>query len=69
MSGHEHKNCHRCNRTFECKVGSILICQCSSLELTNDEREYISGLFDDCLCIECMKELQIEFLNKNKHGN
>ena len=58
---HEMKYCPRCNSMFECKVGSVLICQCSTIILTNDEKDYIQLQFDDCLCVNCMKELQQEY--------
>jgi len=47
--------------TFECKVGSILICQCSAIELNEDEREYIKEKFSDCLCAKCVTEMKSEF--------
>lgn len=47
--------------TFECKVGTILICQCSIIELNEEEREYIRDQFSDCLCARCMNEMKSEF--------
>ncbi len=69
MIKHEIKYCPRCNTPFECKVGSILLCQCSTISLNDDERDYIKQKFDDCLCVNCLKELKIEYHNnelKNK---
>ncbi len=61
MSEHEKKYCPRCSTSFECKVGSILLCQCTSVTLTETERNYLHENYEDCLCANCMKELKIEF--------
>ncbi len=61
MIKHENKFCQRCKAGFECKLGSISICQCSTVVLTEHERNYIAECFSDCLCAKCMKELKSEF--------
>ncbi|TXK51295.1 cysteine-rich CWC family protein [Pontibacter qinzhouensis] len=61
MPNHEHKTCPRCQQPFECKVGSILLCQCSVVRLTEAERDYLHTRYSDCLCASCMKVLQTEF--------
>lgn len=61
MCEHEKKFCPRCEACFECKVGSILLCQCMSVKLTEAERNYLQEKYEDCLCASCMKELQTEF--------
>ena len=69
MCEHEHKYCPRCNAYFECKVGSILLCQCTAVSLNENERDYMREKFDDCLCAKCMKEVKAEYHNnklKNK---
>lgn len=58
---HEEKRCQRCDTTFECKVGSISLCQCSSVILNDDERSYMREKYSDCLCSHCMIELRSEF--------
>ena len=63
MCEHEHKNCPRCNATFECKVGSILLCQCTAVRLNDTERDYMKSKFDDCLCAKCMKDVKGEYHN------
>jgi len=62
---HEEKVCPKCNSKFECKVGSILLCQCSAITLSDDEQYYIQSKYQDCLCIDCMRILKSEFKNKN----
>jgi hypothetical protein len=69
MSSHEEKYCPRCNAVFECKVGSILQCQCITVTLDETERDFMKEKFDDCLCAGCMKEVRAEYHNnklKNK---
>jgi len=61
MPQHEIKICSRCGKTFECKVGSILECQCNQIQLNTDERTYIEIKYGDCMCIHCLFELQQEF--------
>ncbi|WP_091102061.1 cysteine-rich CWC family protein [Paenimyroides marinum] len=64
MAQHEEKYCPRCKTVFECKVGSILLCQCSEVKLNSEERDFINEQFDDCLCANCMKELKAEYHNQ-----
>ncbi|HEC85219.1 MAG: hypothetical protein DRR19_17725 [Candidatus Parabeggiatoa sp. nov. 1] len=61
MPQHEIKSCPRCGRTFECKPGPILLCQCSKIELTQQERALIQTQFQDCLCLQCLKVLKEQF--------
>lgn len=58
---HENKYCPRCNVIFECKVGSVNLCQCSTVQLTAEERNFLLDKFDDCLCASCMAELRSEY--------
>lgn len=70
MNKHEVKNCPLCKETFECKVGSIILCQCTTVVLNEKERIYMNGLFDDCLCSKCMKDIKAQYHNeklKNKY--
>ncbi|RPD41205.1 cysteine-rich CWC family protein [Chitinophaga barathri] len=60
MCEHERKYCPRCNAGFECKVGSILICQCTAVNLSQEDRDYISARYADCLCSNCLKEMKAE---------
>ncbi len=69
MPKHEKKQCPRCSTEFECKTGSILLCQCSKIEMTAEQLEYSNSQYDDCLCLSCLNELRIEFnlLSHNKN--
>jgi hypothetical protein len=64
MCRHEEKYCPRCQAVFECKVGSILLCQCTTVILNEEERAYIQEKFDDCLCAECMKAMKAAYHNE-----
>jgi hypothetical protein len=62
MYMHEHKVCPRCSGLFECKVGSITKCQCYEIQLTVEERAFIEDMYDDCLCLECLRELKSRYI-------
>jgi len=58
MPAHEAKICPRCKRPFECKVGDISHCQCSGFVLTGEGMAFIEERYNDCLCANCLKDLQ-----------
>jgi len=58
---HEPRNCPRCNKTFECKVGNIAQCQCSSIVLNEEEKAFIADRYQDCLCLGCLLDLQNKY--------
>ncbi|ASZ14280.1 cysteine-rich CWC family protein [Chitinophaga pendula] len=58
MADHETVSCPRCAATFECRVGSILRCQCQEVTLTIAERQHISEQFNGCLCANCLQEIK-----------
>ena len=60
MPVHEHKLCPRCGKAFECKSGSVTLCQCQEATLTPEQREYIAARYDDCLCRACLEALRAE---------
>ena len=60
MAHHEPKFCPRCNSPFECKAGSILLCQCSGLDLNIAEWDYIRLTYTDCLCRQCLLSIKYE---------
>lgn len=67
MCKHEMKNCPRCHLPFECKVGDIAHCQCTTITLTHEERIFLNEQFEDCLCANCMRELKAAFHSKLFH--
>ena len=60
MAHHENKNCPRCNVQFECKEGSILLCQCQGLAFSDSERDYIRNTYTGCLCRSCLLAIKHE---------
>ncbi|MES1224729.1 MAG: cysteine-rich CWC family protein [Bacteroidota bacterium] len=58
MSLHEQKYCPRCNNAFECKVGNVHECQCSTIKFTEEEKAFVEEKYNDCLCCNCLLELK-----------
>ena len=70
MAQHEEKNCPRCNKLFECKCGSIDLCQCSTITLPDRLSKQLRNEFTDCLCIQCLREIQLtNSISRNKTNN
>lgn len=59
---HEEKTCPRCHKPFECRVGDIGQCQCSGVQLTNEEKILIEEKYNDCLCRNCLEELKNKYI-------
>ncbi|HEY5326802.1 MAG TPA: cysteine-rich CWC family protein [Mucilaginibacter sp.] len=60
MAHHENKFCPRCKAPFECKVGSILLCQCHGISFSEAEKDYIRLTYPDCLCRNCLQIMKHE---------
>jgi hypothetical protein len=56
MPEHETKVCERCGSLFQCKSGNITACQCTQIKLSEKGMQRVAA-YSDCLCIECLKEL------------
>ncbi|MCH5718582.1 cysteine-rich CWC family protein [Niabella hibiscisoli] len=54
MCKHEKILLSACKQPFECKAGSIQLCHCSSVALTQTERAWISRQYTGCLCAGCL---------------
>lgn len=61
MAKHEIIKCERCSTSIECKANSYTRCQCSAVRLNINEVQYISELYEGCLCAKCLFELQEEY--------
>jgi hypothetical protein len=59
-SKHEIIRCERCGDAFECKANKYSQCQCSTVQLSINQVQYISELYDGCLCASCLRVLQQE---------
>lgn len=60
QSKHDQVVCPRCGIVYECKMGSINLCQCTAVQLTEEQRYYVGSRFGDCLCVNCLAALQTE---------
>ncbi len=58
---HEIISCDRCGARIECKANSYTKCQCSVVQLTINEVQYISENYEGCMCADCLRALQIEY--------
>jgi hypothetical protein len=67
---HEYKACPKCGTAFTCKVGDVSNCQCNTVKLSEEAYDLISKKYDDCLCSNCMLEMNSkQFLFKERFGN
>jgi len=62
MCKHEEKKCPRCNKAFECKVGTVSECQCNGISFNEEERKFIGEKYNDCLCRDCLLELKNRYI-------
>lgn len=58
---HEIIICERCKQKIECKANNFTQCQCSKVVLNLNEVQYVSESYEDCLCANCLHELQQEY--------
>ncbi|WP_461139260.1 cysteine-rich CWC family protein [Spirosoma pomorum] len=58
---HASVNCPRCQQSFECRVGSINLCQCQSVTLSDAQRQYIESQYTGCLCANCLQVLRTAY--------
>ncbi len=57
MIKHEEKQCPRCTKPFECKVGDIANCQCFGITFITEEKKFIEERYHACLCRTCLLKL------------
>ncbi|SJZ34101.1 cysteine-rich CWC family protein [Sediminibacterium ginsengisoli] len=62
MPTHEQKICPRCKQSFECKVGDVAHCHCSTVQLTMEERAFTEERYTDCLCNNCLKDIKNKYI-------
>ncbi|MEJ6981919.1 cysteine-rich CWC family protein [Pedobacter sp. P351] len=62
LTKHEIIPCERCGNRIECKANSYTKCQCSKVQLSLNETQYICENYDGCLCADCLLDLQKEYL-------
>jgi hypothetical protein len=57
MEKHEQKVCPKCHSPFTCKMGDIVNCQCSTITLGNETKNFLSKTSYDCLCKNCLAKI------------
>jgi hypothetical protein len=61
---HECIPCGRCGEKVECKANNFTQCQCSQIQLTLNELQYIAEEgYEDCMCLSCLQKLKLEYQN------
>lgn len=59
-----NKPCPHCGTQFNCNAAEDAPCDCFTLELEPETKEYIKGLgYTDCLCNKCLKALNEEVVH------
>lgn len=53
------KSCPRCFRSFECRSDDIFKCECIGVPLSKKDLNWISANYEDCLCVDCLKEVNV----------
>ena len=61
MTKGRERKCPKCNNAFICTPDDILNCKCSTITLNKLETEYLKGLFNDCICSQCLLEIKSAF--------
>jgi len=62
-SKHEIIKCERCGKAIECKANSYTKCQCSAVQLSLNEVQYIAENYEGCMCADCLTAMQEEYRN------
>ncbi|CAN5605157.1 hypothetical protein BH11BAC2_BH11BAC2_11990 [soil metagenome] len=63
------KICEMCKNMFNCTTENITSCQCSAVQISLEESNFIKEKYSDCLCLGCLKELKVDYQTKNKYLN
>ncbi|WP_374164312.1 cysteine-rich CWC family protein [Arcticibacter sp. MXS-1] len=58
---HEIISCERCGKRIECRANNYTRCQCSAVQLSMNEVQYVSELYEGCLCAQCLTDLKEEY--------
>lgn len=58
MPCHEVITCPKCGSKFECKLGSITICDCMDVNLSKEQNAYLAEHWQSCLCPKCLVGLK-----------
>jgi hypothetical protein len=53
------KICPHCQSNFECRNDQIMECDCVNVILTKEALRYVSSRYADCLCVDCLNEINL----------
>jgi hypothetical protein len=59
------KICEKCQQPFECNMDNIMQCQCYGIDLNSQAKQLVSNTFSDCLCKNCLLEINKEYTLTN----
>lgn len=62
-----NKNCSRCQKEFSCQANDISNCQCNAIELDESCKTFLAKTNYDCLCINCLHELNTKTIKASQH--
>ena len=52
------KICPRCKTSFECKAASTERCQCTKIDLSKIQKDFLATNYVDCLGFNCLKQIK-----------
>lgn len=61
------KICSRCQHQFNCNTEDINNCQCNTIQLSEICKTFLNKTNFNCLCINCLKELNTLTFEATKH--
>lgn len=55
--------CQRCQSTFQCKANDIANCQCATVTISKEAKQYLKTTNYGCLCKNCLMEINQQIKN------
>src|SRR5690606_3900402 len=60
MAEHAVSLCPRCGSNMICKVGNITQCDCFTVQVSAETREFLSKTDFACVCVNCLNDLELK---------
>lgn len=54
------KICDICGKVFRCNAAAIADCACNSIPLSAQTRLYLQANYTDCICPDCLGQLNTQ---------
>ncbi|SEI45265.1 Cysteine-rich CWC [Dyadobacter koreensis] len=67
MENHEAKCCPKCNSEFTCKTCDIGNCQCYTVTLSPETKNFLSKTSYHCLCKNCLVKTEKTLISASKY--